>query len=247
VPHKFESIQKGLSALIIDRFNHQYSEGEDATYEATVDGWRVNPVRLDNLMIGDKGVSFELFVDAWNEKETNAYKSNTTSRFPLRITFDLTDEKLKAKTYSVPSETKRLRAEFLTDRVALQDTQTQIKVIHAIFIDASFDNDLIFLDIPSELMGDIRSYASGSQGVGSAVEGNFIRMLYLSGVTITTLGFGDIVPVTTPARILILTESVLGIVLIGLFLNALSYERGQDEGLNLALEKDSERRQRCEG
>lgn len=105
VPHKFESIQKGLSALIIDRFNHQYSEGEDATYEATVDGWIVNPVRLDNLMIGDKGVSFELFVDAWNEKETNAYKSNTTSRFPLRITFDLTDDKLKAKTFSVPSET----------------------------------------------------------------------------------------------------------------------------------------------
>lgn len=78
-------------------------------------------------------------------------------------------------------------------------------------------------------MGDMRSYASGSQGVGSAVEGNFIRMLYLSGVTITTLGFGDIVPVTTPARILILTESVLGAVLIGLFLNPLSYERGQDK------------------
>ena len=49
-------------------------------------------------------------------------------------------------------------------------------------------------------------------------------MLYLSAVTITTVGYGDIVPLTTISRVLVGIEAVLGIVLIRLFLNALSYE-----------------------
>lgn len=53
----------------------------------------------------------------------------------------------------------------------------------------------------------------------------FGRMLYLSAVTITTLGYGDIVPLTDAARIAISCEAVGGIILIGLFLNALAYER----------------------
>jgi voltage-gated potassium channel Kch len=56
---------------------------------------------------------------------------------------------------------------------------------------------------------------------------HFSRMLYLSASTITTLGFGDIVPITATARLLIAMESLMGIVLVGLFLNALSYERAQ--------------------
>jgi hypothetical protein len=58
---------------------------------------------------------------------------------------------------------------------------------------------------------------------------HFWRMLYLSASTITTLGLGDVVPITGTARALIAMESVMGIVLIGLFLNALSYERAQPE------------------
>jgi voltage-gated potassium channel Kch len=50
-------------------------------------------------------------------------------------------------------------------------------------------------------------------------------MLYLSATTITTLGFGDIVPLTTPARLAISIEAVIGIVMMGLFLNAVSRER----------------------
>ncbi len=46
---------------------------------------------------------------------------------------------------------------------------------------------------------------------------NFTRMLYLSMVTITTLGFGDIVPLTTVTRMLIGLESTIGIVILGWF------------------------------
>lgn len=50
----------------------------------------------------------------------------------------------------------------------------------------------------------------------------FWRMFYFSAVTITTLGYGDIVPISDHARMLVATESILGIILIGLFFNALT-------------------------
>lgn len=56
-------------------------------------------------------------------------------------------------------------------------------------------------------------------------EAFFERMLYFSTVTITTLGFGDIVPVEPVARLLVAVESILGIILMGLFLNALFNEK----------------------
>jgi len=46
----------------------------------------------------------------------------------------------------------------------------------------------------------------------------FMRMLYLSMVTITTLGYGDIVPLTDTARLLVGFEAVLGIVILGLII-----------------------------
>lgn len=73
----------------------------------------------------------------------------------------------------------------------------------------------------------MRRFGGGAKGVGSEIEGNFWRMFYLSAVTITTVGYGDIVPVTTATRLLVSLEAILGIVLIGLFLNSLAYERAE--------------------
>lgn len=56
---------------------------------------------------------------------------------------------------------------------------------------------------------------------------NLVRMFYLSTITITTLGFGDIVPLTTTARILVSVEAILGIVLLGLFVNDVLKERNK--------------------
>jgi hypothetical protein len=60
----------------------------------------------------------------------------------------------------------------------------------------------------------------------------FVRTLYLSAVTITTVGYGDIVPLTDAARAAVASEAIIGIMLIGLFLNALAYERDRpsDDG-----------------
>lgn len=55
--------------------------------------------------------------------------------------------------------------------------------------------------------------------------GKFGRMMYFSVTTITTLGYGDIVPLTAQTRFFVALESVLGIILIGLFLSSLVSSR----------------------
>ncbi|EGR0671517.1 two pore domain potassium channel family protein [Vibrio vulnificus] len=49
---------------------------------------------------------------------------------------------------------------------------------------------------------------------------------YFSAVTITTLGYGDVLPIGSFTQVLVAIESILGITLIGLFLNALSHKHG---------------------
>lgn len=63
--------------------------------------------------------------------------------------------------------------------------------------------------------------------------------LYFSIVSITTLGFGDIYPVSLLARILVSLESIGGIIFVGLFLNALSSE--QANNISKAEEKKHQR------
>ena len=80
----------------------------------------------------------------------------------------------------------------------------------------------MYLPIPDELSKKILAFAEGIQGRPAKLPGKFVRMLYFSAVTITTLGYGDIVPLTTRARILIIAESISGVILIGLFLHSLT-------------------------
>jgi hypothetical protein len=66
------------------------------------------------------------------------------------------------------------------------------------------------------------SVANAQLGSLDGLPDQFLRMLYLSAVTATTLGFGDIVPVTTMTRSEVTAEAILGLVLAGLFLNSVA-------------------------
>ena len=58
---------------------------------------------------------------------------------------------------------------------------------------------------------------------------SFAQSLYFSVITITTLGYGDITPITDPARLLTAAESLIGIILIGLFLNSVAHVKFESE------------------
>jgi hypothetical protein len=53
----------------------------------------------------------------------------------------------------------------------------------------------------------------------------FIDSMYFSAVTVTTLGYGDIAPVTTSGKVMAGIHAVFGVIMIGLFLNSLSEHR----------------------
>ena len=72
------------------------------------------------------------------------------------------------------------------------------------------------------ILDDYDGFLSGELTQYGNTYSNIIKMFYLSVVTITTLGYGDIVPTTNFTRLLVSIESILGIILIGLFLNALA-------------------------
>ena len=57
---------------------------------------------------------------------------------------------------------------------------------------------------------------------------NFLTCIYFSTVTITTLGYGDISAISEWSQVLVGLETLLGIVLIGLFLNALSHQKSKE-------------------
>ena len=79
-----------------------------------------------------------------------------------------------------------------------------------------------------EMVHRVIAYADAMEGFPGRTSGSFWRMFFLSAVTITTLGFGDIVPVTTRARILVASEAIIGTIIIGLYLWALTQHLGQN-------------------
>jgi hypothetical protein len=60
---------------------------------------------------------------------------------------------------------------------------------------------------------------NAEQGFPAFADGKFARMLYFSAITITTVGYGDIVPLTPRGRALAACEATLGIILLGLLVS----------------------------
>ena len=75
-------------------------------------------------------------------------------------------------------------------------------------------------------LGELSNFYLAAQGDPKTASDPFLRMLYFSVITVTTLGFGDITPVSSAARLAVSVEAILGVVLIGLFLNALGRRIG---------------------
>jgi hypothetical protein len=82
-------------------------------------------------------------------------------------------------------------------------------------------------DLPASpgLVNEFRRLRQAHAGDPTAATQRFGRMLYFSAMTVTTVGYGDIVPVSDNARYLVAGEAVTGVVLIGLFLNAVGRRR----------------------
>jgi len=72
----------------------------------------------------------------------------------------------------------------------------------------------------TELSEYVYDYHRATNGGISSGPNSRLTLYYFSAVTVTTLGYGDIVPVTDDARFWVMIQSMLGLVLIGCFLNS---------------------------
>lgn len=62
-----------------------------------------------------------------------------------------------------------------------------------------------------------------------AGQNEYWRMFYLSTVTITTLGYGDIVPIKDITRLFVALQSILGLFFMGLFLDSIVNARKRSQ------------------
>lgn len=90
------------------------------------------------------------------------------------------------------------------------------------YINGSSAPNMLIMTMSQKLLNRIIGLKNASKGFPSSVSNSFGRMFYLSAITITTVGYGDIVPITNIARTLISIEAIFGVVIIGMFLNSLS-------------------------
>lgn len=217
------SIQSQLNN-IVEKNWASYPSEHDRSIADNNKTWIIQPLYLDNVQIQDNRVdcTTELLFwpkftkEGWTGKQ---YLSLKTS-FNVYPEFDIVFTHIE-----LPDNMKK----FFPDEDAKSDFESTIFNIP--------ENTAALLKLPTGVRQDILDYSRGVQGTGSSIEGNFWRMLYLSSCTITTLGYGDIVPMTTTSRLLVSIEAILGIVLIGLFLNALSFERSFVERLDNVSEQ----------
>ena len=83
------------------------------------------------------------------------------------------------------------------------------------------------LDVTEDVFNRVQAFQSGAAGFPNEVPGGFGRMLYLSVITVSTLGYGDIVPLTWQTRLFTGIEATLGIILLGLFVSSMVSDRNR--------------------
>lgn len=80
----------------------------------------------------------------------------------------------------------------------------------------------VFLLLSDDTLLTLYELLSIHDGASTRGWEGYLRYLYFSAVTATTLGFGDIAPISRAARAWVTIQVILSILVFGVFLNALS-------------------------
>lgn len=209
--------------------------------EALVDEWTIDADAIKVLFLkgtnkgrGGVDISFSLDVRL-THKTSEAAQTRRVYILPT-VTFDASEVavELAAEGSSEPKISKSVGVEL--PESPYWDKQSDFKIVEALFPTHSAQSELAtgprtssslpkpIMPVSTRLNASILILGKGILGEPTSLPGNFQRMLYFSAATITPVGTIDISPLTTRSRVLVLTERVMGIILIGLFLNALVAE-----------------------
>lgn len=185
----------------------------------TVDDWRIDPqsIGVRDVTVGEDHVlNFTVLFKATRETSGHAeLRWSLHAQTPVQ-------ERLTTFAQSGPTISRSINpqpetvAKSVTGGLGISDSgfaeklfRSRDPIVQGMALSWSRDQD-----------ARLQTFDRGRQGDPSAVSGDFWRMVYFSATTITTVGYGDIIPLTGPARTLTGVEAVFGWVLAGLFLNA---------------------------
>jgi hypothetical protein len=187
-------------------------------------------------------VGHESSADGWqidrSDIETDDLEPNPAKELTFAVYFSATKHEMGRITSSVggPQFTARLDL-----RKIVKENPPGWIVCHLVSLPpeagtvglVTFNNRLLFRPPDLAMQADslcwggdeeraLQNLLAGWSGDPKALSGFGWRMGYFSATTITTVGFGDIVPITTMARTLTAIEAIFGWLMAGLFLNSLA-------------------------
>lgn len=213
-----EKILKDLKESIIKRFvdskgNKLYKWDENWTLD-------ISQTELKDLKATSIGVEFKMDVNMYLTSDPNQLTNRT-----LRIALPNPDVFLDIQPFKEKTCQKYIKYYPNIDN----KEELEISLIKIIFagvkmedVPAPEGHTSYTITLTPDLYKRLNDFQEGSSGNPGYISNNFSRMLYFSVVTITTLGYGDIVPLTEKTRLLVGLESTLGVLVVGLFFNSLA-------------------------
>lgn len=202
-----DTILEDLDSSIIRNFRSWH---RDSTMIKIEKEWfpaylHIDKIHLENLQVKDDEITFSGYFyssDIWHMPPGKGRPTNYNYKFTLHS---------NSQTVKKPSfygETRELWAYSYPDN--------PIDAKYLIPKKDSLSPPSIFLsDHQIENINTIIGYNNGI-----VKRNSFVRMLYFSTVTISTIGYGDIAPINDGLRMLVGLEAIIGVVFIGLFINA---------------------------
>jgi len=215
IQNETEQILHDLKNSLIEQLKRKHPDGIVTYKERELHG---NALRARTWNVEGESASFVLY--------THLLKPRFMTYWGVRVSFNINPAQAKSKGTQPGEELIWIPEVLLTFEelasIRSPDYVPPVPVTEVFDTFKAIDGkNHLYLTISTELSEKIIAFADGMRGRPTHLPGKFIRMFYLSAVTITTLGYGDIVPLTTRARALITAEAILGIILIGFFLNSL--------------------------
>jgi len=212
-----ERILQGLQGSIMEHFKEARGNSACGTWDLDLD-----TLKTSRLGVEDGNVAFSIYAHL---RQRQGKFTGAEEYTPLQLFFSLNS---RIRTWEGKGLAPVDHFEIVTKegyQPAFEGSLGSKDLIKCVFPASSEVPMAGVIYIPGTLTADIVRFSEAKRGFPAQMSGQFVRMLYLSASTITTLGFGDIVPLTTSARLAVSVEAVLGIVMMGLFLNAIAKER----------------------
>lgn len=200
-------VEKNISAVMADSYRR---------YESQADGWQVAHGDIEARDLGgdaSNGLTFSVHFFATRRENGKITAATGGAQF----TAQLSQKKIVTQH----------RPGWLVCHLVALPVQAGEEGLYALNRHLLFRPPELAIQADAVCWGAVEEIAfqnllAGWSGDPRALSGFVWRMVYFSATTITTVGFGDIVPLTATARALVAIEAIAGWVLAGLFLNSLA-------------------------